>query len=107
MTAVLVVEDEKHLADGLRFNLEAEGFHVTIAPDGEKALQLLGRADKNGKAEKNGKNGKAARPFDAVILDVMLPGINGFEVAAKLRARGELLPILMLTARGSSEDVLL
>jgi DNA-binding response OmpR family regulator len=125
MTAVLVVEDEKHLADGLRFNLEAEGFQVTIAADGEKALQLLGRADKNGKAEKNGKseknaksgkpekngkNGKTEKPsraFDAVILDVMLPGINGFEVAAKLRERGELLPILMLTARGSSEDVLL
>ena len=87
---VLVVEDEKHLADGLRYNLEAEGFQVTIAADGERALQLLG------------KNGG----FAAVILDVMLPGINGFQVAAQLRKRGYLLPILMLTARGRSEDVL-
>ncbi|MBI2678605.1 MAG: response regulator transcription factor [Candidatus Koribacter versatilis] len=94
MSAVLVVEDEKHLADGLRFNLEAEGFQVTIAPDGEKALQLLG------------KNGGKSAAFAAVLLDVMLPGINGFGVAAELRKRGHLLPILMLTARGSSEDVL-
>jgi len=100
MSAVLVVEDEKHLADGLRFNLEAEGFQVTVAADGEKALQLLtGNGARNG-----GKNGGE---FAAVILDVMLPGINGFEVAAELRKRGRLLPILMLTARGSSEDVLL
>jgi len=89
-SAILVVEDEKHLADGLRFNLEAEGFQVTIAPDGEKALQLVG------------KNGD----FAAVVLDVMLPGINGFEVVSRLRQDGHLLPVLMLTARGSSEDVL-
>src|SRR4051812_40593443 len=94
MNAILVVEDEKHLADGLRFNLEAEGFQVTIAADGEKALQLLG------------KNGGKGPNFAAVLLDVMLPGINGFDVAAELRKRGHLLPILMLTARGSSEDVL-
>lgn len=92
--AVLVVEDEKHLADGLRYNLEAEGFQVTLAADGEKALQLFTNGAKNGGG------------FAAVILDVMLPGINGFEVAAELRKRGHLLPILMLTARGSSEDVL-
>src|SRR3954470_22726020 len=90
MSAILIVEDEKHLADGLRFNLEAEGFQVTIAPDGEKALQLVG------------KNGG----FAAVILDVMLPGIDGFAVARTLRKRGHLLPVLMLTARGSSDDVL-
>jgi DNA-binding response OmpR family regulator len=89
-TSILIVEDEKHLADGLRFNLEAEGFQVTIAPDGEKALQLVGKSG----------------GFAAVILDIMLPGISGFEVAAELRKRGQLLPILMLTARGSSEDVL-
>jgi DNA-binding response OmpR family regulator len=93
-TSVLIVEDEKHLADGLRFNLEAEGFQVTIAPDGEKALELVT------------KNGGKSAGFAAVILDIMLPGISGFEVAAELRKRGHLLPILMLTARGSSEDVL-
>ena len=90
MSAILIVEDEKHLADGLRFNLEAEGFQVATVADGEAALDLL-------------KNGKG---FSAVILDVMLPGITGFEVAKQLRKRGQLLPILMLTARGSSDDVL-
>jgi two-component system, OmpR family, alkaline phosphatase synthesis response regulator PhoP len=91
MSRILVVEDEKHLAEGLRFNLEAEGFAVTIAPDGERALELFQRKES----------------FDAVLLDIMLPGIDGFEVATTLRRRGHLLPILMLTARGSSEDVLL
>jgi DNA-binding response OmpR family regulator len=88
--AILVVEDEKHLADGLRFNLKAEGFDVTIAPDGEQGLEAL---------KKNGK-------FAAVILDIMLPGIDGFEVTRRLRAAGQFVPVLMLTARGSSEDVL-
>jgi len=88
--SILIVEDEKHLADGLRFNLEAEGFHVITVADGEAALDLL----------------KTRNGFAAVILDIMLPGINGFEVAKRLRKRGQLLPILMLTARGSSDDVL-
>lgn len=91
MTAILVVEDEKNLANGLRFNLEAEGFQVTLAEDGEAALKLLAAGD--------------AR-FGAVILDVMLPGISGFDVASQLRKRGKFVPILMLTARGRSEDVL-
>ena len=86
---ILIVEDEKHLADGLRFNLEAEGFEVEIAPDGEVGLRLLG------------ENG-----FDAVVLDVMLPGIDGFSVASALRERDDFTPILMLTARGRPEDVL-
>ena len=86
---ILIVEDEKHLADGLRFNLEAEGFEVEIAPDGESGLRLLG------------ENG-----FDAVVLDVMLPGIDGFSVARALRERDDFTPILMLTARGRPEDVL-
>ena len=86
---ILIVEDEKHLADGLRFNLEAEGFEVEIAPDGESGLRLLG------------ENG-----FDAVVLDVMLPGIDGFSVASALRERDDFTPILMLTARGRPEDVL-
>src|SRR6266851_10498095 len=88
---VLIVEDEQHIADGLRFNLEAEGYDVDIAGDGEAALSLL--FDNK-------------RAYDAVVLDVMLPGKDGFTVAAELRAAGNFVPVLMLTARGRAEDVL-
>lgn len=91
MSAVLIVEDEKHLADGLRFNLEAEGYFVETAGDGETALHLL--------LEKR-------EPFDVVILDVMLPGKDGFAVVAEMRQAGKFMPVLMLTARGRPEDVL-
>jgi DNA-binding response OmpR family regulator len=91
MSRILVVEDEPHIADGLRFNLEAEGHEVAIAPDGEAALRIIV---------------EERRPVDAIILDVMLPGKNGFTVASELRAAGHYVPILMLTARGSAEDVL-
>ncbi|HEY2934721.1 MAG TPA: response regulator transcription factor [Acidobacteriota bacterium] len=91
MSTLLIVEDEKHLADGLRFNLEAEGYKVDLTADGETALDLL-------KAE--------PRRYDAVVLDVMLPGKDGFEVVSELRRDGQFLPVLMLTARGRSEDVL-
>ena len=91
MSRVLVVEDEAHLAQGLRFNLQAEGHDVEVAGDGEDALlRLLDRAER----------------FDAVVLDVMLPGKSGFEVAALLRERKNYVPILMLPARGRPEDVL-
>ena len=86
---ILIVEDEQHIADGLRFNVEAEGYEAEIVGDGEAALIAAGE-----------------RGFDAIILDVMLPGINGFDVAAALRARQDYTPILMLTARGRPEDVL-
>ena len=89
--AVLIVEDEKHLADGLRFNLEAEGYTVEAVGDGESALAVL-------LVER--------RRFDAVVLDVMLPGKDGFAVAAELRRAGQFVPVLMLTARGRPEDVL-
>jgi DNA-binding response OmpR family regulator len=92
MNRILLVEDEQHLANGLRFNLEAEGFAVEIVGDGESALELLLHPAPPG--------------FDAVVLDVMLPGKNGFEVATELRAAGQFVPILMLTARGRPEDVL-
>jgi two-component system alkaline phosphatase synthesis response regulator PhoP len=88
---VLIVEDERHLADGLRFNLEAEGYAVETVADGETALALLTHAESR---------------FDVVVLDVMLPGMNGFEVAAELRHAGQFVPVLMLTARGRPEDVL-
>ncbi len=91
MSRVLVVEDEAHLAHGLRFNLEEEGHAVEVAADGETALEKL--------VEKNER-------FDAVVLDVMLPGKSGFDVAALLREKKNYVPILMLTARGRPEDVL-
>jgi DNA-binding response OmpR family regulator len=91
MSRVLIVEDEQHIADGLRYNLEMEGHEASIAGDGQRALDIL-------LAE--------GRPADIVILDVMLPGKDGFAVATELRAAGHFVPILMLTARGSAEDVL-
>jgi DNA-binding response OmpR family regulator len=91
MSRVLVVEDESHLANGLSYNLEAEGHSVEVVGDGEAALdRLLAKKEK----------------FDAVVLDIMLPGKNGFEVATELRAKGNFVPVLMLTARGRPEDVL-
>lgn len=91
MSRVLVVEDEQHLAEGLRFNLEAEGHEVEIIGHGADAFAAL--MDER-------------RRFDAVVLDVMLPGKNGFAIASELRAAGRYVPILMLTARGRPEDVL-
>ena len=91
MSRVLVVEDEAHLAQGLSFNLQAEGHSVEVAADGESALVRL--------MEKKER-------FDVVVLDVMLPGKSGFDVAALLREKKNYVPILMLTARGRPEDVL-
>jgi DNA-binding response OmpR family regulator len=91
MARILVVEDEAHLAQGLMFNLQAEGYDVLVKPDGESALESLQSVDEH---------------FDAVLLDVMLPGKDGFEIAATLRAEANYVPILMLTARGRPEDVL-
>jgi DNA-binding response OmpR family regulator len=91
MSRILVVEDEQHLANGLRYNLEAEQYDVDVVDNGEDALQRF-----------------AADPqcYDLVILDLMLPGIDGFGVAAELRRTRRFVPVLMLTARGRSEDVL-
>ncbi len=86
---ILIVEDEEHIADGLRFNLEAEGYEAEIASDGESALNALSNSS-----------------FNAVVLDVMLPGIDGFTVARSMRTRADFTPILMLTARGRPQDVL-
>jgi len=91
MSRVLVVEDEQHLAEGLRFNLEAEGYQVHLVDAGEAALETL-------QAE--------ASAFDVVILDVMLPGISGFDVVSRMRESGQFVPTLILTARGHAEDVL-
>jgi two-component system, OmpR family, alkaline phosphatase synthesis response regulator PhoP len=89
--SVLIVEDEKHLADGLRYNLNAEGYEVETAGTAEEALSLLLDDRKT---------------FDVVVLDVMLPGMDGFSLAYKLRSQGLYVPILMLTARGQADDVL-
>ena len=104
MSRVLIVEDEAHLAKGLRFNLEAEGHSVEVVSDGESALdRLLGPLS----GAKQARRQAAKREnFDAVVLDVMLPGLDGFAVAAELRAARNFVPVLMLTARGRPEDVL-
>jgi DNA-binding response OmpR family regulator len=90
MSRVLVVEDEQHLAEGLRFNLEAEGYQVEVVETGEAALALLSQEP----------------AFDVVVLDIMLPGKDGFAVISELRQAGNFVPTLILTARGQPEDVL-
>jgi DNA-binding response OmpR family regulator len=91
MSRVLIVEDEQHIADGLRFNLEAEGYEAEVVQTGEEALDLL--------------LGQPSQ-FDLMVLDVMLPGKDGFSVMTEARQAGQLVPTLMLTARGHSGDVL-
>jgi DNA-binding response OmpR family regulator len=91
MSRVLVVEDEAHLAQGLRFNLEAEGYAAEVVGDGEAATDRLLAQKEN---------------FDAVVLDIMLPGKDGFSVVSELRAARNYVPVLMLTAMGRPEDVL-
>src|SRR5256885_226328 len=88
---LLDAPDEAHLAQGLRFNLEAEGYAAEVVGDGEGATDLL-------LTKKEG--------FDVVVLDIMLPGKDGFRVVSELRAARNYVPVLMLTARGRPEDVL-
>ncbi len=106
MSRVLIVEDEAHLAQGLRFNLEAEGHSVEVAGDGESAIELLLGHKENGKRGSSKHERSQREEFDAVVLDVMLPGKDGFAVATELRAAKNFVPVLMLTARGRPEDVL-
>ena len=88
---ILIVEDEEPLTMLLRYNLEAEGYEAEVVESGEAALErLLG----------------SPRHYDLVVLDVMLPGKDGFEIATQLRLEKQFVPILMLTARGRPEDVL-
>jgi two-component system, OmpR family, alkaline phosphatase synthesis response regulator PhoP len=91
MSRVLIVEDEEHLANGLRFNLEAEGYQVELTDSGEAALESLMETPQR---------------FDVVVLDVMLPGKDGFAVVSELRHAGQFVPVLILTARNRAEDVL-
>jgi len=91
VSEILLVEDEEHLARGLKFNLEEEGYPTRVAGDGETALELLLQKRKH---------------FDLLVLDVMLPGKDGFAIASELRKANNYIPLLMLTARGRPEDVL-
>ena len=93
---ILIVEDEQHLAEGLRFNLEAEGYQVHAVETGEAALEMLLPETRE----------PSQPPFDLVVLDVMLPVKDGFAVVSEMRGAGQFVPTLMLTARGRPEDVL-
>jgi len=90
---VLVVEDEEHLASGIKFNLGLEGYEVDVVNDGTRALGRLVPPP------------PVADAFDLVILDVMLPGVDGFALAARMREAGNFTPVLMLTAKSLPEDV--
>jgi len=91
MARVLLVEDEAHLAQGIQFNLELEGYDVEVVGEGTEALQRL--------------LGAGEGAYDLVVLDVMLPGMDGFEVAHRLRQAGQFTPVLMLTAKSLPGDV--
>jgi two-component system OmpR family response regulator len=84
---VLVVEDEEHLAEGLRVGLVAEGFATDVATNGTDALWMA-----------------REHAYDAIVLDILLPGLNGYRVCAKLREEGDWTPILMLTAKDGEFD---
>ncbi len=89
MPHILVVEDEDHLAFGIKFNLEADGHTVTVAGDGLAALDQMA---------------SARPPIDLVVLDIMLPGMSGYSVCEAIRKGGNNLPVVMLTARTLVED---
>ncbi|TVQ00062.1 MAG: DNA-binding response regulator [Planctomycetaceae bacterium] len=86
---ILVVEDEKHLATGIKYNLEADGYRASVAGDGPTALRMFGQSGEE---------------FDLLILDLMLPGMSGYAVCESIRGLGSRVPILMLSARTLTED---
>jgi DNA-binding response OmpR family regulator len=95
MSRILIVEDEEHLAAGIRFNLELDGYEVETVADGIAAVERLAP----------GEGTPPGPTLDLVVLDVMLPGLDGFQVVERMRQAGNLTPVLMLTARGLPEDV--
>ena len=92
---ILVVEDEAHIADGIKFNLEQEDYEVEVVGDGRSAVELLTLSQSQSKGQ----------PFDLVILDLMLPEMSGFEVARRTRASGNFVAILMLTSKDDGQDI--
>ncbi len=86
---IMVVEDEQHLGIGIKYNLEAEGYRVTLVEDGPSALKLIDMGPQS---------------IDLVVLDLMLPGMSGYTVCQKIRDAGLGLPVLMLSARTLPED---
>ncbi|WP_263384225.1 response regulator transcription factor [Granulicella arctica] len=92
---IILVEDEDHLAQGLLFNLQAEGYRTHHEADGDSALKFLLAAPEIGPDKPS-----------AILLDVMLPGKDGFQIVRALREAQRFTPVLMLTARGRTEDVL-
>jgi DNA-binding response OmpR family regulator len=94
---ILLVEDEAHLAAGIRFNLELDGYDVETIDDGLRAVERLVPHAEGPLWE--------ALPVDLVLLDVMLPGLDGFRIVERMRAAGNYTPVLMLTAKGLPEDV--
>ena len=88
---VLLVEDEAHLAKGIEFNLGLEGYEVSVVGDGLQAESLL--------------TGPGAQTFDLVVLDIMLPGLDGLSLAQRMRAAGNYTPVLVLTAKSLPEDI--
>jgi DNA-binding response OmpR family regulator len=95
---VLLVEDEQHLAAGIRFNLELDGYEVETIADGLRAVDRLAPAP-------DGPVWDAGPAIDLVLLDVMLPGLDGFQIVDRMRKAGNYTPVLMLTAKGLPEDV--
>jgi DNA-binding response OmpR family regulator len=93
---ILLVEDEEHLAAGIRFNLELDGYEVEMIADGLRALERLVPAP---------DGAMPAPPIDLVVLDVMLPGLDGFQIVERMRQAGNFTAVLMLTAKGLPEDV--
>src|SRR5689334_5175598 len=89
MKHILVVEDEHHLAIGIKYNLESEGYQVTVAGDGPTALEAVAEHGDD---------------LQLIILDLMLPGMSGYTVCQTLREEGNLVPVLMLSARTLTED---
>ena len=95
MSRVLVVEDEEHLATGIKFNLELEGYEVEVIMDGRQALLRLAPPALTPNAD----------GYDLVVLDVMLPGVDGFRIVRGMRDAGNFTPVLMLTAKSLPADV--
>jgi two-component system OmpR family response regulator len=102
MSHILLVEDEAHLAIGIKYNLEAEGFTVTTVGDGQAALALFAPRPAADAADRPVEPG--GPPVDLVVLDLMLPGMSGYAVCENIRGQGHDVPIVMLTARTLVED---